>query len=368
MKIEEMIKQMVEEIENYREKIEENRIKQKRVWKNKKTEIPIILSVEKDEFKNFPDFNLKEQFYDPEKMLYMQLKGIINSISNYSDAVPSVRFNFGTGFIPSIFGIESEIFEDKMPWIKKHLPKEEIKNLKISNFSDIENLGLMQKVRSYLEVYQKYLKDRSIKIYLPDTQGPFDIAHLVRGEDIFTDIYDDFEFLKNLLEICTYIYIQATKKLKELIGEDLYTCFHSGVFYVGKGGVRICEDSTTLISSKHIEIVMEYTKKCLKEFAGGWIHFCGKAEHLLEAVLEIPEATGINLGNPEKYNFEELFKKFNEKNKIYIGSIPKRKDENWKDYLKWVYEICEGKNLIFIAGINEERIEEIYDYWQNIQK
>ncbi|HOK56026.1 MAG TPA: hypothetical protein PKV21_05855 [bacterium] len=367
MDIGNMIKKMVEKVESYSEKIKENKRKQESVWNNKKTEIPIITGKIDNEVKNYPDFNMKESFYDPEKMLYMQLKGIVNIVSSYSDACPSVRFNFGTGFIPSIFGLESEIFEDKMPWLKKHLSKEEIKRLKFDDFENIEEMGLMKKIPVYLKTYKKYLS-KNIKIYLPDTQGPFDIAHLIRGDEIFTDIYDDFEFFKYILEISTYIYIKATEKLKNLIGENITESYHSGSYYIKNGGIRICEDSTTLVSPKHLEVILTYTQKCLKYFGGGWIHFCGKAEHLFDLVIEIPEVSSINFGNPEKYDFKYVFKKLNEKNKVYLGSIPREKDEEWKKYLKRVYEMCEGKNLIFSPTLREnEKIEEIYEYWGSLQ-
>ncbi|MCM8802734.1 MAG: hypothetical protein NC827_05440 [Candidatus Omnitrophica bacterium] len=367
MELIDKIKKMIEKVEKFKDKIGKNKILQKNVWENKKTEIPIILNKQDIEIKNYPDFNLKESFYNPEKMLYMQLKGIINIVSEYSDACPSVRFNFGTGFIPSIFGLESEIFEDKMPWLKKHLSKEEIKKFKFDDFEKIENMGLMQKVKEYFEVYKEYLTE-DIKIYLPDTQGPFDIVHLIRGDEIFTDIYDDLEFFKFLLEISTFVYIKTTEKLKQIIGEDFKKSYHGGCYYIEKGGIRICEDSTTLLSPKHIEIVLNYTQKCLKYFGGGWVHFCGKAEHLFNMACEIPELTGINFGNPEKYDFNYIFKKLNEKNKVYLGNVPRERSETWKDYLKRVYEICEGKNLIFISSLKEnEKVEEVYEYWRILQ-
>ncbi|MCM8771889.1 MAG: hypothetical protein NC922_02250 [Candidatus Omnitrophica bacterium] len=366
--IEEKLKIMIEKIRGFKDKIKKNEILQAKVWENKKTYLPIILNKIDDEVKNFPDFNMKEAFYDPEKMLYMQLKGLVSFISKYSDAVPSVRFNFGTGFIPSVFGLESEIFEDKMPWLKKHLSKEEIKGFQYEDFEEIEELGLMKKVKDYFTVYKNYLSEE-IKIYLPDTQGPFNIAHLIRGNEIFIDIYDDIEFFKFLLELTTFVYIKITEKLKKLIKENLKMSYHSGYYFIAKGGIRICEDSTTLLSPKHIEVVLTYTQKCLKYFGGGWIHYCGETNHFFDAVIEIPELTGINLGivHPEKLDEKKLFRKINNKNKVYMGSIPRKKDEDWKDYLKRIFELSEGKNLIFIPSLRgDEKIEEVYEFWRKL--
>ncbi|MCX7917365.1 MAG: hypothetical protein N2589_04485 [bacterium] len=367
MEIRDRIKKFVEKIEKYERKIKENRKKQEIIWQNEKTKIPIILNKDYEEFKNYPEFNMKESFYEPEKMLYMQLKGVINYVSEYSDACPSIRFNFGTGFIPSIFGLESEIFEDKMPWLKKHLSKEEIKKFKFDDFEKIEDMGLMVKTKEYFQIYKKYLPEE-VKIYLPDTQGPFDISHLIRGDEIFTDIYDDFEFFNYILEISTFVYIKVTEKLKSILNEPLNKSFHSNFYYIDKGGIRICEDSTTLLSPKHIENILTYTQKCLKYFGGGWIHFCGKAEVLFNIVCDIPEVCGINLGNPEKYDFKCIFRKINEKNKVYLGIVPRNENENWKDYLKRIYDLSEGKNLIFIPILKEgEKSEKFYEFWEKLQ-
>jgi hypothetical protein len=51
-----------------------------------------------------------------------------------------------------------------------------------------------------------------------------------------------------------------------------------------------------------------------------------------------------------------------------MGNVPRKENERIKDYLKRVYEISEGKNLIFIPAIKEnESIEEIYDFWNSLQ-
>lgn len=48
----------------------------------------------------------------------------------------------------------------------------------------------MKKAIEYLSFFQEKLP-KWIHIYFPDTEGPFDIAHSVYGDNIFYDIYDD---------------------------------------------------------------------------------------------------------------------------------------------------------------------------------
>ncbi len=53
-----------------------------------------------------------------------------------SATLPTLRANLGVGFVPSIFGVEQEIYADKMPWPQRHLSKEEISDLNPADFKD----------------------------------------------------------------------------------------------------------------------------------------------------------------------------------------------------------------------------------------
>jgi hypothetical protein len=176
-----------------------------------------------------------------------------------------------------------------------------------------------------------------IHVYLPDTLGPFEIAHAVYGNNIFYDLYDDPEFVHYLLNLCTEIYIQVTEKLKEVLGEEKTICYHghalSRGIYMRNGGTRISEDSATLISPQQIdEFVIPYNQKALEAFGGGFIHFCGKNDYLLESYLKLDKVRAVNLGNPEKYDFDTTMQKFIDYRKCYFGLWPKMEKENLDEY------------------------------------
>jgi len=177
--------------------LEKARERQAAVWEGKKPDyLPIILYESALPKRNqYPVFDLKEQFFDPEKMLYEQLWPVLDILRSKSDGVPSVRVNFGTGFLATVFGLEQDIFPDKMPWLQRHLTKEEILKLTVEDLEPIAEKGLMPDCRRYINLYQERLNGTPVKIYLPDTQGPFDIAHLVLGDSIFTEFYDDPAFV-----------------------------------------------------------------------------------------------------------------------------------------------------------------------------
>ena len=102
-------------------------------------------------------------------------------------AVPSVRANMGCGIFPTLFGISQNLYEDKMPWVREHLPKERLQKM------GPEDIKLSDEFKAGLEhmaYMAQELKDTGCFVYPMDVQGAFDMAHIVLGDDIFYEIYD----------------------------------------------------------------------------------------------------------------------------------------------------------------------------------
>ena len=62
--------------------------------------------------------------------------------------------------------------------------------------------------------------------YLPDTQGVFDLAHLLYGDKIFTAMAGEEAeqgWVLELLEICLDLYLRVTRCIKEMLGEPANT-------------------------------------------------------------------------------------------------------------------------------------------------
>ncbi|MEA3453375.1 MAG: uroporphyrinogen decarboxylase family protein, partial [Candidatus Caldatribacteriota bacterium] len=288
-------------------------------------------------------YNMEEQFYDKEKMLYGHLEEIADCAQNAFDAPICIRPNFGTIFIPAMFGLKYELPKDTFAWITSHLTKGEIKKFKIPHLSEVD---MMKKAIEYFQFFKEKLPEW-IHIYLPDTLGPFEIAHSVYGDNIFYEIYDDPSFIHYLLDLCTEIYIQVTEKLKKVIGEERGSCYHGHALvrgiYLRNGGTRISEDSATLISPKHIdEFVIPYDKEALNAFGGGFVHFCGENDYLLESFLKLDEVRAINLGNPEMYDFDITMQKFVDYRKCYFGLWPKEKSKTLEEYIFRIKQSTDG--------------------------
>ena len=342
--------------------------RQTSVWRRDELDyLPLLLTgATLPQRENLPTYDLKEQFFDKEKMLYEQVWGVLSIVG---DTLPSVRANFGTGFLASVLGLEQEVFADKMPWLKKHLSKDEIKKLTPETLNPVWEMGLVPRAKEYMIFFQERLNGKAA-VYLPDTQGPFDLAHLIRGNEIFTDIYDDPGFVHHLMRLSTYCYVEVTKCLKKVIAEPLNAGYHAGCLYMDDCGVRSCEDTTTLLSPDSVrEFIVPYIREALSPFGGGWLHFCGKGEHLLETFLEIPEVKGINFGNPENYTPAELLPKLERKGKVYYGGFPREEGEGMEEYFVRLLSPLRRKGtlILLFALPAGEGASSVLTLWHSVQ-
>ncbi|NPV80088.1 MAG: hypothetical protein HPY52_07380 [Firmicutes bacterium] len=358
--------------------IEAGRTRQAAVWRGEEPDYaPILLpGVQVPEKAGWPDYNYKEQFYDPEKMLIAHLWGLISQARSAGDGQLSMRPNLGTGFIPTVFGLEQGVFEDKMPWLKEHLPKEKILSLSPDDFNEenVKGSGLVPRALEYIAFFKEKLNGKA-HVHLSDTQGSWDIAHLVYGDGIFTEIYDDPDFVHHLLRLATAAYISVTKVLKRAVGEDLSSGYLFNL-YMGDGGVRCSEDTATLLSRKVFnEFVAPYIASVLRPFGGGWVHFCGSGHQFLEDLVKIPEVKAINFGNPERYEYETVMGLVLDNGKFYIGGFPRLAGESLRRYFERILRPLADRGtrrgIIFTPAkadfLDDEEPAMAFDLWHVIQ-
>ena len=346
-----------------------------RVLENRKADVlPLIFWRPQNISVPGKTYDMEEQFYDKEKMLYGHLEEIADCARNTFDAPLCLRPNFGTVFVPSIFGLKYKVPKDTFAWITSHLTKDEIKKFKIPHLSEV---GMMKRAIEYLQFFKEKLPEW-IYIYLPDTLGPFEIAHSVYGHNIFYEIYDDPNFIHYLLDLCTELYIQVTDKLKKIIGEERESCYHGHALvrgiYMRNGGTRISEDSATLLSPEHIdEFVIPYDRRALEAFGGGFVHYCGKHDYLLESYLQLEKVRAVNLGNPEMYEFDSTMQKFLNYGKCYFGLWPKEDKETLEEYIYRMKQATGGGRGGLILHFDESMFPEyscqdILRKWKTIMR
>jgi len=264
------------------------------------------------ETEEWPVFNPLEQFNDQDKMLVSELATVFTGVCLGDDKMYTIRANYGLGIIPSLFGCNLLFRGDDLPWVEHINSVENINQIIDSGVPDLEK-GLGSKVtqteKYFIRKLRSYSKLREVvHLYMSDTQSPFNIASLILGERVYIDVYDNPELIHRLLHLITDTIIQFTRLHKQIIGEDLAGGYHFQ--YRLQGGVRLCEDSSTLLSKNmYEEFCRPYNERIFDVFGGGYIHYCGAGKQILDSVLATKGIQAINFGNSEMQDIKQIYEK-----------------------------------------------------------
>ena len=261
--------------------------------------------------------HINDCLLDYELMLDMQLEGISSALSGGRSAL-TMRSNYGTGILGSLFG--AEIFT--MPREQKTLPT-------------VRSFGDTDKIRSLLdkgvppldiafgknvfefgeycaEIFKNYPKiSKYVYMIHPDTQGPLDIAELLWGGEMFYEMYDDPDFVHEALTLITETYTAFLKRWYEIIpmNTDINPYWTDWAYLWHKGTLMIRNDSAMNLSPEfYREFAMPYDILLLDRFGGGCIHFCGRGDHYIDAITEIKGLYAINMSQPHLNDMEKIFR------------------------------------------------------------
>jgi len=265
----------------------------------------------------FQNVNINDAIADYELMLVSQMEGVLNNLTK-TDRFLSVRSNYGVGILPSLFGTELFIMPREMNTLPnvRALSDEQISNALGAGVPSTENgLGrqVLQMGEIYKEVFSHYPKiNKYVNVYHPNAQGPLDSLELVWGSDMFYAMYDEPEQIHAMLELITKTYIVLLEKWYELYPQTEYSIHWDSVMH--KGSILLPQDSAMNISDEmYREFARPYDAKLLDHFNGGVIHFCGRGDHFIESMSQIPKLYGINLSQPH----------LNDREKIYRNTVDK---------------------------------------------
>lgn len=352
-------------------RIEESIRLQADVWEGRKPKRqPLLLRCSSmpafDE--KWPAFDYLEIYDNPEKMFSNGLREAFLCLLGGAEAVPSIRANMGCGIIPTMFGIRQQVFYDKMPWVTDHLSKERLKEMQPGDLRFGDDLRMAFRHMDYIA---GRLGGGGCLVYPLDLQGAFDTAHIVYGDAIFIDLFDDPGFVHHLLELsCHAVETAMDECFRHIPGAEKTIAHYNGMAIPrSRGGVKISEDTSTLLSRSQIdEFVIPYLSRLLRRFGGGYVHYCGKNPHLYQAVLKLEQAFGLNFGNPEMHDMNTVLRDCAARGKVYYGGIPRSPGEDWSAYFQRVLLSShhEGKHWILPEiTCDEGEQTEMVRYWRH---
>lgn len=282
-----------------------------------------------------PRININDAIEDYNVMLLMQL-GEVSAHIRSKTFCPSIRANYGTGIMSSLFGAEFYMMPREMntlPTTRAFNDTDKIREIVDRGIPDIHS-ALGRKVFEFgeicAELFSKYPKmAKYVPMFHPDLQGPLDIVELLWGTEIFYSLYDEPELVHDALSLVTETYTKFMNEWYALHPADEVMNTHWAAFhYLGKIVLR-SDSAMNLSPELYREFSIPYDNLLLERFGGGVVHFCGRGDHYIDILSAQKGVTGINLTQPEYNDMEKVYSNTVDKG-IKIFSIQRSRAESDK--------------------------------------
>lgn len=242
---------------------------------------------------------------DMEKMLVSELALVYASCLVGDDRLPSIRANYGTGILPSLFGCEIQRFEhNTLPAALPLHDTNRIRALIASGVPDLRaGLGgrVLDTVAFYVETLRPYPRLREcVEINLADTQGPLDAAEIIWGSEIFEAMCADPDLVHAFLDLVADTISAFTRAHQAIDGAP----FDPPPSPTGRVCIR--EDATVMIGgAMYDEFCKPRAQRLLDEF-GGCIHWCGDAKAWWRSLITLRNLNAVNPYQGQFYDPVEM--------------------------------------------------------------
>jgi len=340
-----------------------------RFWRGEGPSLILIPAAQMDLY-DTDDY--RRRFDDPLLMWEAEMRRARPVIDWPTDGIPTVRPNLGVIFAPAIAGQDYQIQPGQMPWPGRPLSRDAIRAVRSRA---VDDAPLMQRAAAFFAHHRRNA-GAEIAAYHPDTQGIFDIAHLLYGEDIFLDLADDTAWIDDLLDISYNLYARLSLHLKRLLGQPLTSMIHGhgtpqGVYFP-HCGVRISEDTPTLLSPTMIaRYVMPWIERAAGDYGGVFLHYCGLHKGFFEQACRSQAVKAIDLGNSEMYDTRWLLERCAQSNTVLYSRVATLPDESWPAYTRRLAALVKttGARCILrplVSPDDRAQCAEMLDMWHDL--
>jgi hypothetical protein len=223
-----------------------------------------------------------------EERLLGALNGMAWGLPMHNPIRPRLNLGKGTGTLPASFGIELDAGLGYTP--KGNRP---LADVLAEGMPDPETSGIIPEMREDIAA-AKALTPDWIEISLPDLQGPFNIAHMILGDDAFIAPYEEPEQFAALMAIITDFFIAVRDNLERWIGPERFPRFPAQTY-------RIAECSVNMLSpGMYLEHVLPHDRRIAEHFGQIAIHPCSGPHVFYATTRHLPNVIYQEAGYIEK--------------------------------------------------------------------
>lgn len=264
----------------------------------------------------FPPYPHREALDDPEKMLFNELVSAFGASIVHRDQVGddlpcTVRTNFGTGIVASLFGAHLEFHGNDPPWVRPFATRADFAAALERDPLDFRQ-GWCPRVMERYECYRALLAPypalgRIIRQVLPDLQGPLDTVELLRGSELYLDFHTDPGLVQHALTVVATAQIGLARHLAPRLTDTVPGWTHQHGFAL-RGNILLRADSTILLSPvMYRDQVKPHDERVLRELGDGGFHACGNFMHLAGEYLGTGHCQCLDLGQPHLNDLDRLY-------------------------------------------------------------
>jgi len=266
---------------------------------------------------------------DPEAMLVQQFRACSEELAQGGGGALCVRANYGTGIMPSLFGVTPFPMDDELDTLPTNWPLEGGKDALRARLAagppdTHAALGgrALEMGARLVEVVSRYPRiSRFVRVYHPDMQGPLDVCELLWGSTLFLDLYDDPDLVAGLLELITETYLTLMREWEKVVPPGDGPSVHW--FMMHRGRIMLRDDSAMNLSGEMFDrFVAPYDGRLLRQLGGGAMHFCGKGDHYIARAASLPGLTAIHMSQPEYNDLETILRNTVDRGICLLGLSP----------------------------------------------
>ena len=228
-----------------------------------------------------PDIDAGESFKptvpppprSPAERILASLKSALDPLPMLNPISRGIGLGRGTGTLAASFGVKLDETLGNTPFGNR--PIDEVI---AEGMPDPETSGIIPEMKETIDAVQALTPDW-VQIQLPDMQGPFNIAHMILGDEVFIAPLTEPEKFERLMEIITDFFLAVHGNLSKWIEPGRFVNFPGNA-------CRIAECSVNMISADtYMEHVFKHDRRIAESFGKVAIHPCS-GPHVFKATLD----------------------------------------------------------------------------------